>query len=215
MHQTRDELRAESLALLDVLKDIHRPQEEREHAFERLLDLPFGFWRHDTATTHETLKGFVKRSAKASLEAYRVPPFVEADDISQQALTALFCKACRIRTNPRAWLRKVTTNLVLIHVRHEYGVHLVPIIEEIDAPSHAEEGDLASTSPQLRMLRKAVNRLPEKTRAIVKAYRHGETPREIAQKLQMTEAAVRQQWSRARRTLKTYIQSRIADTPAA
>lgn len=216
MCQLRDVQRAESLALLEIIKDLTRPTEERVDGFTKLLAMPYGFWRHDDATNDESLLGYAMRVARTTLSLNGLPPDVDAEDIAQETVLALFNKAYQINENPRAWVKTVAKNKALKYARGLRGVRLVQVKESITATDdHAgdNEPDAARTLEQ-QEVRDAIDQMPDKTRQIMALHLEHLTHEEIANRLGMTQMAVRQRISRARQALKKHLPAMAARSAA-
>jgi RNA polymerase sigma-70 factor, ECF subfamily len=137
----------------------------------------------------------------------------ERRDLLQATLTRAVCGLCSFRGDSAfsTWLFRVTANeaLMLMRSKRSYSAHFVAGVdfEELEAlpPAAQEEFVDAVVDRETRdaRVRAVVERLPDRFRDVLVAhYREGLELVEIAERLHMTESAVRSRLHRARRRLK-------------
>lgn len=127
-----------------------------------------------------------------------------ASDVVQDAFVRLFQRGA-LPDEPEAWLISVAMNLfrnergkatrrlrLLTPERGEYSLG--------DAPSSPEES--ATAGEELRNVRAALGRLPERDRRMLLLHGEGYRYREIALALEMNEASVGTLLARARRSFR-------------
>jgi len=134
-----------------------------------------------------------------------------AEDITQQVFLKLITVISRYQDRGipfSGWLMRVARNAALDHLRRQRVVLTPDITEERD---HSEDDD---ASDRARVLRGALETLPEEQRAVV-VMRHvvGLTPSEIAERLGRTESSIHGLHHRGRRALQQELR-RLQLTPA-
>jgi RNA polymerase sigma-70 factor (ECF subfamily) len=135
-----------------------------------------------------------------------------AEDVVQEALARAFAGRDRFRgeARPFTWLCGFVVNLCRAELRRRRVRRWLSLSwvvdgadEEAPEPSAPETGDALVRAEREQALRAALARLPEGQRAaLVLVSQEGLTAREAALALNMTEAAVWQAVSRARRALR-------------
>jgi len=121
----------------------------------------------------------------------------DAEDIVQDAFVKLFEKQQDFESPEHevAWLIRVTVNLCKNRLRSSWWQRTVPLLESHPAKDNNQHGII-----------QAIMALPSKYRvAIHLFYYEGYTTKEIAEITTQSEAAVRQQLTRARRKLKDFL----------
>ena len=121
----------------------------------------------------------------------------EAEDIVQDAFVKLVEKNPRFESSEHetAWLTRVTVNLCKDRLRSHRWKKTVALLDFYPAENDEESG-----------LLDAVSSLPTKYRTVIHLfYYEGYSLKEIAELLELNEATVRQQHSRARKTLENLL----------
>jgi RNA polymerase sigma factor (sigma-70 family) len=118
----------------------------------------------------------------------------DSDDAAQSAFTEAFRQWLRIQ-NPRAWLRRVAIR----SIKHlpEYPTRDMP-----SADRQSLISDPIEMNEQSRQVIEMLAKLPPQQRAAMAWAMDGFSPKEIAEEIGSTPAAVRQSLRRARQTLK-------------
>jgi len=117
----------------------------------------------------------------------------DADDIFQEVFLRYFKKTPLFETeeHQKAWLIRVTINCSKKYWSSAWNRKVMPIEEEIAAPSAEDSG-----------LREALGRLPEKYRAVIHLfYYEGYPINDISKILKVKQSTVRTQLTRARTQL--------------
>lgn len=146
----------------------------------------------------------------------RVANVADAEDLTAR----VFCKFIeRIdqfdprRGKVRTWVLTVARNLVIDHYRTHKNSDPLDTLEQPPASAGESPLDGLLTRERVEHLRLQISQLPEQTREILALrYADGLRHREIAELLGMSEAAVKQQVSRARHKLKTHLQPTSSST---
>lgn len=119
-----------------------------------------------------------------------------AEDVRQEAFARAWSSAPRDATadHQRAWLHRTATNLALDELRRRRVRRAAPLADELDAASVGGDVDEALAA------REALARLtPHERMLLLMRFQAGLTHHEIAQLLDIADAAARQRVSRARR----------------
>ncbi|MFB8441237.1 RNA polymerase sigma factor [Streptomyces niveus] len=131
----------------------------------------------------------------------------EAQDAVQDAFTELIRSNCTI-DHPRAWLRKVAYRMWRRSRRiPEYPEDDLLVLEEANPSRTFWENatDAAALSFDDRRVLSLLQKLPAKQAAVMAWHLDGFTSEEISEVMEISRAAVRQNLSRARSTLKDLI----------
>lgn len=131
-----------------------------------------------------------------------------AEDALQETYLTLVRSPPRHEGNLRAWLYRVATNVVLDDYRAlrrlvRGGKTVQDVAGESDPATDAEEREAR------RLMRRAMDRLRSRERAILLLRAEGFTHREIAQKLGTTTSSVGTMLSRALRKLRATRELRL------
>jgi len=123
----------------------------------------------------------------------------DAEDMVQDAFIKMFEKQHSMDfespTHEAAWLIRVTVNLCKNRLRSHWWRRTVPLLDIYPAQNDNQTGIV-----------QAIMALPSKYRMVVHLfYYEGYSTKEIAEITTQSEAAVRQQLTRARRKLKDYL----------
>ncbi len=143
-----------------------------------------------------------------------------SEDIAQEAYLKVWSRLGSLR-QPNSfmpWLRQITRNLARDHLRKVK-------VRPGDEPGADGSGDLAeqvsATQPdgeaalleaeQTAMIRRALDALPDDSREVLTLYyREGESSRQVAELLGLSDAAVRKRLSRARASLREEVRTSLA-----
>ena len=143
-----------------------------------------------------------------------------SEDIAQEAYLKVWSRLGSLR-QPNSfmpWLRQITRNLARDHLRK---LKVRPG-DEPGADGDADSGDqVPATQPdgeaalleaeQTAMIRRALDALPDDSREVLTLYyREGESSRQVAELLGLSDAAVRKRLSRARASLREEVRSSLA-----
>ena len=141
-----------------------------------------------------------------------------SEDIAQEAFLSAWQNLKRLQ-NPSSflpWLRQITRNLALDHLRRHRNRTIGGEAAEI-AISHAADPSLLPEEQLLdaereRMAAELISELPEDSREVLLLYyREGQNSRQVAELLGLSDAAVRKRLSRARKSLRGDLLSRFSD----
>jgi RNA polymerase sigma-70 factor, ECF subfamily len=150
--------------------------------------------------------------------------FEEAEDAVQEAFTrALRQVQTKPISNPDAWFKKVTLQIVADAHPKPAAHRKRRVRETVTDPAELPERrwDCAeSTLPaewlemkeEARLAAEEISALPAKPRAVMAEYIDGASREEIARRLGMSMAAVRQNLARGRKALRKRVESREKDT---
>lgn len=119
-----------------------------------------------------------------------------AEDVRQEAFARAWTSAPRDATpdHQRAWLHRTATNLALDELRRRRVRRAAPLADELDAAAVGGDADEALAA------REALGRLsPHERMLLLMRFQAGLSHHEIAQLLDIADAAARQRVSRARR----------------
>ena len=150
-----------------------------------------------------SIEAFVERTRPRLLAAARRIAGADGDDVVQMAYMALLRREEIPRPAPASWLMTVVVRMAYRHValrRREVAIG-DRLARETDTPA-AEVDEV--------FVRRAVDELPPRYRdAVVLRYLVGLETGECARLLDLSEAAVRQRLSRARRLLRSRLSARL------
>src|SRR5262245_47234833 len=105
-----------SLAALAVLRDERASVAERHGAFEKMLDLPSGWWGNYTLVLFAHACALA--TARRLMGGHGLSPdALDWEAAADEALIALATKAHTIRESPRGWLTAVIRNQLRDAVR--------------------------------------------------------------------------------------------------
>ncbi|WP_439486902.1 RNA polymerase sigma factor [Blastomonas fulva] len=125
----------------------------------------------------------------------------EAPDLVQQAFCGMFrCGAFDRVDNPKAYLFRIASNLVIDEARREMRrPRLVfSFNEELDAPAHPEQEQQIEAIELRRVFWQALRAMPRRTRRVYLMHRlRGMTYRQIAEQLDIGENGVEYHMMRA------------------
>ena len=156
--------------------------------------LAHAYWTDTVISTHENK---LLRTALAILGSK-----ADAEDVVQDAFIKLFEKQQNFESpaHEAAWLIRVTVNLCKNRLRSHWWKRTVPLLDTYPAQNDS----------QLEIMQ-SVLALPSKYRGVIHLfYYEGYSTKEIAEITQQSEAAVRQQLTRARRMLKDFLEGEYA-----
>ncbi len=145
-----------------------------------------------------------------------------SEDIAQEAYLTVWQKIGSLRRSQSfmPWLRQVTRNLSRDHLRRRQ-------VRPGDQPSANDPnewtGTLAACQPdseqamleaeQDELISQALEALPDDSREVLTLYyREGESSRQVAQLLGLSDAAVRKRLSRARASLREQVRTQLANS---
>ena len=130
--------------------------------------------------------------------------FSASEDAAQEAFLTAWRKIDDLRDPNclRGWLAQIARNAALGHLRRKRGEEGLEEVERL-VDEGAGPDEAAATEEECALVREALEQLPEKYRMpLVLFYREGESVREVAATLQISEDAVKQRLSRAREMLR-------------
>lgn len=133
-----------------------------------------------------------------------------SEDIAQETFLAAWRDLARIRTpeNFRGWLCGTTRHLSAKFHRGDRPSS--PLTEDIADAGVAQPSENAITREEEAMLWAALERLPESHREpLILFYRGGQSVREIAAALEISEDAVKQRLSRGRAMLQEAVRAKV------
>jgi len=141
-----------------------------------------------------------------------------SEDIAQEAFLSAWHHLPRLK-NPSSflpWLRQITRNLAYDHLRSRRHRMLDGEVADL-AIQHAADPDGCPLEQTLDAEREAVaadliSELPEESReTLLLYYREGQSSRQVAMLLGLSDAAVRKRLSRARQSVRDDLLSRFGD----
>ncbi|TYT25465.1 RNA polymerase sigma factor [Luteimonas viscosa] len=141
-----------------------------------------------------------------------------SEDIAQEAFLSAWHHLPRLK-NPSSflpWLRQITRNLAHDHLRGRRNRMLDGEVAEL-AIQHAADPDGCPLQQALDAERDAVaadliSELPEESReALLLYYREGQSSKQVAMLLGLSDAAVRKRLSRARQSVREDLLTRFSD----
>jgi RNA polymerase sigma-70 factor (ECF subfamily) len=130
--------------------------------------------------------------------------------LSEDLTSSTFEKAWASRDNfhggsVKAWLYRIARNVLIDHWRKKKEL-LVEDTDSLPADDQPTVGELLDKKLQIQVLRKALNRLPDDMRLIVtKRFIEGQSGRQIAKSLNLSQSNVRVMQYRALKKLKEYL----------
>lgn len=144
-----------------------------------------------------------------------------SEDIAQEAYLTVW-KRIRTLRNPDSflpWLRQITRNLARDHLRRSKA-------RPGDAPGNEDgareiersvqpgpDGEAAALADERdRLIREALDAMPGESREVLALfYREGESSKQVAKLLGLSDSAVRKRLSRARAGLRSELEARLGD----
>jgi RNA polymerase sigma factor (sigma-70 family) len=140
--------------------------------------------------------------------------FAASEDAGQEAFLTAWRKIHELRQPEklRAWLAQIARNAALGQFRRQRGHDLLQedpgLTDEAPQPDEA-----AATQEETALVREALAKLPEIYRtALILFYRDGQSVRDAADALEITEDALKQRLSRGRELLRERVSARIETT---
>lgn len=145
-----------------------------------------------------------------------------SEDIAQEAYLKVWQRLDKLR-NPESflpWLRQITRNLARDHLRRQQarpgdraqGQDAEAWLEQ-GGNSHAGNEEKALQAEQDRIIRESLEELPAEIREVLTLfYREGQSSRQVAVLLGLSDAAVRKRLERARMNLRSVVERRLGDT---
>lgn len=145
-----------------------------------------------------------------------------SEDIAQEAYLKVWQRLDRLR-NPESflpWLRQITRNLARDHLRRQQarpgdraqGQDAEAWLDQ-GGSSHAGNEEKALQAEQDRIIRESLEELPAESREVLTLfYREGQSSRQVAVLLGLSDAAVRKRLERARANLRSEVERRLGDT---
>ncbi len=175
--------------------DVQAAQQGDLHAFERIVSA--------TQRTVHSIALAVVRNTAAS------------DDIAQDVYLTVWQRLGELR-NPLSflpWLRQTTRNRAInwlrANKRMDDSESAQAKLDETVTVEGAPDAVLENAQND-QFVQDALDRLPEETREVlILFYREGNSIRQVAQLLDLSETAVKQRLSRARKTLRVNVANRL------
>jgi RNA polymerase sigma factor (sigma-70 family) len=141
-----------------------------------------------------------------------------SEDIAQEAFLNAWTHLRRLRSSSSflPWLRQITRNLARDHLRRRvterrYDGDMDDILRVVADPS-PDVPDSLSRQHEEAVVAELIDDLPEETREILLIYyREGQSSKQVAQLLGMTDAAVRKRLQRARDSIRADLMTRLGD----
>ncbi len=184
-------------------------------AIERDLELMLGVRRGEEASFEELLRRYRGPLVNYFSRWLRDPGL--AEDLAQEVFLRVYKARARYRPDARftTWLYRIATNLALNALRDRRGMDAPTDSRNprADAESSAI-ADLRPTAEQrlvlsdrARLIRQAIEKLPENQRAAVVLHKYQELDyRQIAKVLEVSESAVKSLLFRAYETLRARLE---------
>jgi RNA polymerase sigma factor (sigma-70 family) len=174
---------------------------------------PMGSWSPDAEWVERTFTHAFESERPALLRwlVGRMRDEAAAEDCCQEAFARLLCELRNGRCPdvPGAWLHQVARNLLISRARH---AQVVARGERYAAP--AVSGDPTAGAilgrEQFQAVRLALETMPCGERDLLLRAARGQTGAQLADRLGVSQVAVRTRLFRARRRLRTMIESRPA-----
>jgi RNA polymerase sigma factor (sigma-70 family) len=141
-----------------------------------------------------------------------------SEDIAQEAFLNAWTHLKRLRSSSSflPWLRQITRNLARDHLRRRvterrYDGDMDDILRVVADPSPDVPDNLARQHEEA-VVAELIDELPEETREILLIYyREGQSSKQVAQLLGMTDAAVRKRLQRARDSIRQDLMTRLGE----
>ncbi len=181
-------------------------------AIERDLELMLGVRRGEEASFEELLRRYRGPLVNYFSRWLRDPGL--AEDLAQEVFLRVYKARARYRPDARftTWLYRIATNLALNALRDRRGMEAPT--DSGNPRTDAESPAVADSRPtaeqrlvladRARLIRQAIENLPENQRAAVILHKYQELDyREIAKVLEVSESAVKSLLFRAYETLRT------------
>jgi RNA polymerase sigma factor (sigma-70 family) len=147
-----------------------------------------------------------------------------SEDIAQEAYLSVWQKLDSLRQNESfmPWLRQVTRNISRDHLRRRQARpgDQTSATDPLEWDENLATDQLDSEQALLKaeqdeLIVQALEALPDDSREVLTLYyREGESSRQVAQLLGLSDAAVRKRLSRARASLRDEVRSRLANSLA-
>lgn len=135
----------------------------------------------------------------------------DAEDITQEVFAKVFENLAQFKGDSTlgAWIKRITVNTTLNHIRKNGHIHFLAIEEQFDL---AEEERTQWQSPiELNAIHEAIKRLPKGCRLVFSLYLlEGYQHQEIAEILDITESTSKSQYLRAKRLLQKDLKKKVA-----
>ena len=143
-----------------------------------------------------------------------------SEDIAQEAYLKVWSRLDSLRQpgSFMPWLRQITRNLARDHLRKlqsrpgdRSDAHDSEVCMD-QLPAQHPDGEAALLeAEQTAMIRRALDALPDDSREVLTLYyREGESSRQVAELLGLSDAAVRKRLSRARASLREEVRTSLA-----
>lgn len=142
-----------------------------------------------------------------------------SEDIAQEAYLRVWQRMRHLRNDHSflPWLRQITRNLARDHLRRrlvrpgDTGRGSDTELElDMAGPNHASSEARALEDEQDRIIAEALESLPPESREVLTLfYREGQSSRQVARLLGLSDAAARKRLERARRTLRGEVEQRL------
>ncbi len=176
-------------------------------AIERDLELMLGVRRGEEASFEELLRRYRGPLVNYFSRWLRDPGL--AEDLAQEVFLRVYKARARYRPDARftTWLYRIATNLALNALRDRRGM---------DAPTdsgnpRADAEQRLVLADRARLIRQAIEQLPENQRAAVLLHKYQELDyRQIAKVLEVSESAVKSLLFRAYETLRARLEPLLA-----
>lgn len=149
------------------------------------------------------------RSMVCSIALSIVRDVDTSEDVAQEVFLAAWQQLDRLR-NPGSlvpWLRQITRNRANERLRRR------PVVALTDDPvADLDLEDVALASERNQVLANVLDALPDDAREVILLYyREGRSVRQVASLLDLSEVAVKQRLSRARKRIRQDVSARFAD----
>ena len=149
------------------------------------------------------------RSMVCSIALSIVRDVATSEDVAQEVFLAAWQQLDRLR-NPASlvpWLRQITRNRATDRLRRRPVEALTD-----DPPADLDLEDAALSSERRQVLADVLDALPEDGREVILLYyREGRSVRQVASLLDLSEAAIKQRLSRARKRIREDVTARFSD----
>jgi RNA polymerase sigma factor (sigma-70 family) len=156
------------------------------------------------------------RRLVSSIALAHVRDASSSDDVAQEVFVQAWSGLPKLRSASSflPWLRQLTRNVALHHVRDRTRAPEPVTDELIDqvADPRASDADAMITSERQRALEAALDALPDDARELVVLYyREGRSTAQVAELLGISEEAARQRLSRARAKIRDDVFARLGE----